>query len=244
MPATSLSGGTPLACTSCDGDPYAQAVGGCRDCTTDPAGPRPAGAPWPYGARRTLPPGRITDPLALGRATQGLLVLVTVLPLVAAAAEAVSGSATTPVGQAARLCGMPALAVTGIVFVCWFARYRANAELLAPGGNRYGQGWAVGAWVVPFAMWWIPHRIARDVWRAGAPPRAERLVHLWWAAWLARTVGALVLARLGIGIGVFETYVLVANTVAGVLAVLLVERITKVQSWHASGRPAVAVATS
>ncbi|MER7535836.1 DUF4328 domain-containing protein [Streptomyces sp. NPDC097704] len=69
-------------------------------------------------------------------------------------------------------------------FLVWFHRARCNAEVLAPGTHKYAPGFALGAWIIPLAMWWLPRRIALDVRRAGGPPRDAWLINAWWFVWL------------------------------------------------------------
>ncbi|MFB7833740.1 DUF4328 domain-containing protein [Streptomyces sp. NPDC056056] len=71
-----------------------------------------------------------------------------------------------------------------VAFIVWFFRVRANAEVLAPGSHRYPVGFAIGAWAIPLAMWWLPRRIALDIHRAGGPPRDAWLINAWWFVWL------------------------------------------------------------
>ncbi|CAA9477606.1 MAG: hypothetical protein AVDCRST_MAG30-580 [uncultured Solirubrobacteraceae bacterium] len=89
---------------------------------------------------------------------------------------------------------LASLILTTIVFVIWFRRAYANAPRLAAMEKRYGDGWAIGAWFVPFLNLVRPKKIANDIWRAGdpAPPAGvpfvewpvSWLLHLWWALWL------------------------------------------------------------
>ncbi|MFE6049956.1 DUF4328 domain-containing protein [Kitasatospora sp. NPDC056446] len=244
-----------MSCASCDGDPYAQAVGGCHDCSSSPdSSPDSSPHPSPRSSPGTTPPadpalrpgsgrarstGRFTDPRSLATSAQILLALLTVAPLVTAAA----GGTATPLGRTAFILGPPTFLGAAVVFVCWFDLCRANAELLAPGGHRHAPGWAVGAWFVPVVMWWFPHRIARDIWRANGSTRGEWLVHAWWAAWLAKTAGVVLALLIDAETTAFRACALTVNTVAGVLAVLLVRLLTAPQSRLASGRtPAAAAA--
>ncbi|MEV0036335.1 DUF4328 domain-containing protein [Streptomyces sp. NPDC050804] len=75
-----------------------------------------------------------------------------------------------------------------IVFVVWFFRMRRNTGLLAPDRFRNGPGWAIGAWLIPLVNFWMPYRIALDMWGAASqmPADGERYrariwpVNLWW----------------------------------------------------------------
>ena len=86
------------------------------------------------------------------------------------------------------------LTIAGFVF--WFHRAYANLPRLGARGLRFGSGWAIGAWFVPFLNLWRPKQMANDIWRASdpdAPPnlnaewrktRVPALLHWWWAVWL------------------------------------------------------------
>ncbi|MFE2263143.1 DUF4328 domain-containing protein [Streptomyces griseosporeus] len=97
----------------------------------------------------------------------------------------VSGGADSPwVGDD----GLPLLGLLQIAcwisFLVWFHRCRCNAEVLAPGTHKYGPAFAVGAWAIPLAMWWLPRRITLDIRRAGGPPVDVWLINAWWFVWL------------------------------------------------------------
>jgi hypothetical protein len=79
-----------------------------------------------------------------------------------------------------------------IVFIRWLRAAYRNVDVLAPGFRRYGHGWAIGAWFVPFLNLWRPKQIVNDVWRAGAEnPNDDRpplLLLAWWLSWIASTL--------------------------------------------------------
>ncbi|MDB1086022.1 DUF4328 domain-containing protein [Streptomyces sp. ACA25] len=79
-----------------------------------------------------------------------------------------------------------------VVWLLWFRRARRNAETFSPGRIRFGPAMAVGAWLIPFAMLWLPKQITDDVWRAsgGYPPPGKGVVDLWWLLWLCVVVPA------------------------------------------------------
>ena len=75
-----------------------------------------------------------------------------------------------------------------IVYLCWFQRVRANAQVFDPLGHRKSPGWAIGGWFVPVVNLWYPRRITLDIWDASSPwgtTRSHTLVNTWWALWLA-----------------------------------------------------------
>jgi hypothetical protein len=80
---------------------------------------------------------------------------------------------------------------TGIVFIIWMWRAAKNAGFLGRTSPRFGPGWRIGAWFIPFANLVIPVLIVQDLWRATTPgtslgaawrnePRSA-LVGWWWA---------------------------------------------------------------
>ena len=88
---------------------------------------------------------------------------------------------------------------TIIYFLQWFRRAYSNlhivgAKLLFP------EGWAAGAWFIPFLNLVRPYRIMREVWietqLMGREPSEKRqalpltLVNLWWALWLLASLPA------------------------------------------------------
>lgn len=151
-----------------------------------------------------------------------------------------------------------ALIVTGIVFVAWFHRVRTNADVFAPGADKLGRGWAIGAWFVPLANLWLPYRIAVTTWGSSTPFAADgdyrrfplTLVNLWWGAFvLARLLGwyaGMSYARAESSGAVRDaaTTMLVGDAlevVAAVLAVLFVRKLTAMQHARAGRGPVVAV---
>ncbi|MEU0738834.1 DUF4328 domain-containing protein [Streptomyces sp. NPDC006134] len=143
---------------------------------------------------------------------------------------------------------------TIVVFIVWFHRVRSNGGVFRPDVFTLGRGWAIGAWFVPVANLFLPHRIARQTWRASTqrgPDGSDRtapaaLLTSWWAVWVlaaimgrvagktymaAETVDELLSAGL---LGIAADLVTVA---AGVLAVLFVRRLTAMQNTMAAEGP-------
>lgn len=129
--------------------------------------------------------------------------------------------------------------VTAIVWLVWWAKaHRAATD--GRGDLRYGRGWAIGGWFVPFANLVVPKRVADDLWTAAREPRRPRdagvvrsgPVVAWWATYL--TAGALVLTIVGdattVNEEIAQNAVRIARAllyvVAAVLAFRLVARIT------------------
>ncbi|HEX5527883.1 MAG TPA: DUF4328 domain-containing protein [Solirubrobacterales bacterium] len=87
-----------------------------------------------------------------------------------------------------------AVLVSAGVFIAWFYRAYKNLRRLGVQSMRYGDGWAIGAWFIPFFNMVRPKQIANDVWRGserGVDVGAQwhqvevpNLVHWWWALYL------------------------------------------------------------
>lgn len=138
-----------------------------------------------------------------------------------------------------------------IVYLCWFVRVRANAGVFDPGEQSMKPWWAVVGWFVPFLNLWYPRRITLEVWDASRPSGARGshlLVNVWWTLWILSLIadrmsagrdpesfgpdGTRALAQLS----------LISNTVeiaTGVLAILVVLRLTRMQHEKALARAGV-----
>ncbi len=139
---------------------------------------------------------------------------------------------------------------TVVVFLVWLHRVRRNAEVFDPSAHTLRPGWAIGGWFVPIGNLWLPYRVVSGVWSASAPldglghrsfvPRG--LLNAWWAALVAdqlvsRGAGRLY-ADAETGDEIIRGLDLVAATdaldlVAAVLAILVVRRVTAMQSRRA-----------
>ncbi|MFJ2257643.1 DUF4328 domain-containing protein [Streptomyces sp. NPDC087844] len=139
-----------------------------------------------------------------------------------------------------------AFVVATVLFLVWFQRARVNAEVFDPFGHRMKRGWTCWSWFVPVVNLWFPRRIMEDVWEASSPAgRASHgLVNAWWTLWIVALVADRVGAtsyrlaetpeeiRDAAGHVVFAD---AAHLVAGVLAVLVILRLTRMQDEKARG---------
>ena len=97
------------------------------------------------------------------------------------------------------------LAVGGVLFIRWFRRGYYNLHLL-PVRVRHGEGWAAGAWFVPFMNLFRPYQIMKELHVKGAHllhkhPEVEALpaktenVGIWWALWIIYNIVGRIAAR-------------------------------------------------
>ncbi|MGH3022323.1 MAG: DUF4328 domain-containing protein [Gaiellaceae bacterium] len=140
--------------------------------------------------------------------------------------------------------------LTAVVFLFWFHRAYRNLTALGAGPLRFGYGWAVGAWFVPFLNLWRPKQIANDIWRASDPSSGDGsstwkhdsvpLAHLaWWLAYVITSSLYSLAFRRGFRadeLGELQevnTLYVVADSLtvaAGGLALLVVHRTTRRQT--------------
>ena len=121
-----------------------------------------------------------------------------------------------------------------VVFLVWFSRCRRNARILTPGAASQPGVWAVVAWLIPVVNLWVPRGLVLEVHRASSPGtekgRGEVLVNAWWAAWAGHTMIGMA-TWFGGGTSMPLLVVTeVLNLAAAVLAMFVIQRITRLQS--------------
>lgn len=142
-----------------------------------------------------------------------------------------------------------------VMFIRWFKRAYANLQALGLPELRFRVGWAIWGWFVPFLNLWRPKQIANDIWRASDPekPRDQdplwrgadvpALFQWWWAFYLISTWLENISFRVELNANDLQGYKNAAaatmavnafEAVAGVLAVLVVDRTTRRQEARAA----------
>ncbi|GAA0921192.1 DUF4328 domain-containing protein [Nonomuraea longicatena] len=135
---------------------------------------------------------------------------------------------------------------SGVAFLVWLFRVRANAEVFDADSQRYSKVSLVLGWVVPIVCLWYPKKFVDDIWlaslRAQVPPGAQvrrsGLVWGWWLCWvawlIANTFATLAFRWATDAQGWLDAYrieivfVVVSWVTAG-LAIAVVRRITAMQ---------------
>ncbi|MFD5626191.1 MULTISPECIES: DUF4328 domain-containing protein [unclassified Streptomyces] len=132
-----------------------------------------------------------------------------------------------------------------VVYLVWFQRTRVNAEVFNPFGHSKKRAWTVWSWFVPVVSLWFPRRIMLDIWDASRPLTARGshgLVNAWWTLWIL----ALITDRFAFSrysraetpdeiLAATDQVLLadVADIAVGVLAILVVLRLTRMQNEKA-----------
>ncbi|WP_062438606.1 DUF4328 domain-containing protein [Herbidospora daliensis] len=134
------------------------------------------------------------------------------------------------------------LLLAGVCYWIWLFRVRANAEALAPYvKQRLGRPWLVFAWIVPIVSFWFPKQIVDDVWTASDPQNRKPggLAMTWWITWVLAVFGSNLVARGLIGAAelsdvrnaaLVEMLFFPLTLLAGVLAIVVLNRITSLQA--------------
>ncbi len=116
----------------------------------------------------------------------------------------------------------------GIAWLLW--QHRAHQNLASLGATQlpYTPGWSIAWWFVPFATFFMPYRMVRDLWKASDPNatgaewkqgQTPRLLPLWWAAWLSSLVLLIIAAAIG---REGDTSRLMTQAVLGIVTALLI----------------------
>ncbi len=160
----------------------------------------------------------------------------------------------------ARLTSIPNVAISvaaAVVFVLWLWRARLNSEVFCRADHRYGHAWVLGSWICPGPNLVYPKAIVDDVLVTSdraTPAWTDELTKYrrltittpWWLCWVGAMLLDIVLRRvlmwLEPSIGTLRltayssTVSLVLSAVSAAFAVLIIRRITAMQT----GRPWIA----
>ncbi|MFF6998195.1 DUF4328 domain-containing protein [Streptomyces sp. NPDC008313] len=196
----------------------------------------------------------LTTPWVLARLAQGAVAVAAVADVFRAVElrdqHAHRTDASSSGSGFASMVFVYVMTVTVVLFLMWFTRCRRIARALAPGAVTGSEPWAVASWLIPVINLWAPRRLVLEVRDASAGGASGRrrdgiLVNCWWAAWAGHAV---VTAVTQAGDGVSMPALLLSEALmltAAVLAILVVQRVTGLQSAAlsavAAGEPATLV---
>jgi hypothetical protein len=111
-------------------------------------------------------------------------------------ADASAGVARTQVAALLLLAGglvdVGVLLFSGIAFICWLHRVRSNLDAFPMMALQWKRGWAIGAWFVPIANFFIPlgvlGEVDRTTERQARRPRRATVYVLWVVFWTAYVI--------------------------------------------------------
>ncbi|MFE5208318.1 DUF4328 domain-containing protein [Streptomyces sp. NPDC056600] len=192
-------------------------------------------------------------PWLLARSAQVAIAAAAVADLFRATALRESYLDPTPANdlaaaQASMVMGSLMLLAT-VLFLTWLVRSRRIAEQVSPDAPLPGAGWTVGAWFVPVANLFVPRRFLLDIGRATSATwtnkRDSALVNNWWAAWIGHALFLAVFGQMAPGSLAVLVVAQVLMFAAAVLAGLMIQRLTTLQSsaaTHTTAAPGTPVA--
>lgn len=146
------------------------------------------------------------------------------------------------------------LVATGITFLMWFHRVRANLPALGVTDARWSPGWAVGWWFVPVMSLFRPYQVAAEIWQASDPAATQAdwrqrpvgsLLGWWWGIFIASIAVEQVSFRLWMrvdeytpadfmqNLALLDVAVAAVNVVGAVLAIRVIREIERRQSARA-----------
>lgn len=148
-----------------------------------------------------------------------------------------------------------AFVVAVVMFIRWFRHAYSNLPALGATNLRYPTWWTIGGWFIPIWGLFRPKQIANDIWRGSDPERrpdetphwegtaVPALFQWWWAFYLFSTWLENASFRVELAADDLEGYrnaaavtmaVNAFEVVAGVLAVLVIDRATRRQEARAA----------
>ncbi len=90
-----------------------------------------------------------------------------------------------------------------VLFIMWFRRAYNNLSLSGREYTKYGEGWAAGAWFVPFLNLGRPYLIMQEIWEKTQRAtenlisiKSNKIVGWWWVLWIIYNVGAYITLKI------------------------------------------------
>jgi hypothetical protein len=134
------------------------------------------------------------------------------------------------------------LVATVVVFACWIVRANRNARALGAVGMTFSPGWSVGWYFIPIAALWKPFQAMREIWKASVDPigwqslPTDPILGWWWAGFILSCISGQISFRLPTNTlddlrvsTAVSTVDDVVDIVATILALVLVERLCRIQ---------------
>ena len=105
------------------------------------------------------------------------------------------------------VCYLVVVVASYITLIRWLRRAYYNLHQLPGIRPEYSDGWAAGAWFVPFINFWRPYTIMREVWLGTQRAALGRIVEpatllsWWWAAFVLKLIVARITWHMGSSFG-------------------------------------------
>ncbi len=134
--------------------------------------------------------------------------------------------------------------IAGIVFFLrWFRRAYYNLHQLDRVYPNYQEGWAVGAWFIPFINLFRPYGIMKEIWqytqeKINQPVESRNIIKLWWLIFIISNLINNMSGRFLNNSSEIEDYILadqiaLLTTSFDIIALLLIiSIIRKISEWE------------
>ena len=83
-----------------------------------------------------------------------------------------------------------------VLFIMWFRRAYNNLNLSQRTYTKYPEGWAAGAWFVPFLNLGRPYLIMQEIWEKTQEAtynlvshKSGKIIGWWWVIWIINNIG-------------------------------------------------------
>jgi hypothetical protein len=129
-----------------------------------------------------------------------------------------------------------------VTLIMWLRRAYYNLHQLPDIRPDYSDGWAAGAWFVPFVNFWRPYTIMREVWQdtqraaLGRIIAPSTLLGWWWAAFVLKLIIARITWHMGSS---FDDGALTQNDMLATALDAGAQFIAAALTWHVIGRIAI-----
>jgi Domain of unknown function (DUF4328) len=100
-----------------------------------------------------------------------------------------------------------------VLFILWFRRAYNNLNLSGKANTKYTEGWAAGAWFVPFLNLGRPYLIMQEIWEKTQEATEgllnyyrSNIVGWWWTLWIISNVTTNVTSKIFTGSSIDDLY--------------------------------------
>ena len=149
---------------------------------------------------------------------------------------------------------------TIVLFIRWFRRAYYNLHSIQSSEVSFQEGWAAGAWFIPFLNLVRPYQIMREIWTGTQRAMPHRypdilpatLVGSWWALYLIMNITANISLRMAMGVEDIDDLINVAiasiiveiiTIPAAIIAIQVVKKISSFEDalWEEAQNPSESV---
>ncbi|MFN0082311.1 MAG: DUF4328 domain-containing protein [Ferruginibacter sp.] len=98
--------------------------------------------------------------------------------------------------QAIAIANLGLYIVCIVLFIMWFRRAYNNLNLSERARTKYSDGWAAGAWFVPFLNLGRPFLMMQEIWEKTQEAthnlinyKSGKIIGWWWGIWIVNNIG-------------------------------------------------------